>query len=220
VEEGTTAKSRQRAVPSAARSYLYCVLVATCTPGHWTVHTQTGDFKGMPPSTSQPSDHGDAEQRALRTHVLEVLRGGHAHATFDDAVADFPPELRGVAPARSPHSAWQLLEHIRLGQRDILEFSRNTDGKYESPEWPEGYWPASSAPPHAKAWDASVAAVRKDRGELEDMVADPSVDLLMPFSWGDGQTLLREALLVADHTAYHVGQLVLVRLLLGAWPAE
>jgi DinB superfamily len=174
----------------------------------------------MPPSNSQSRDQGDDGQRATRTHVLEVLHGGHAHATFDDAVADFPPNLRGVAPPRSPHSAWQLLEHIRLGQRDILDFSRNTDGKYESPEWPAGYWPTTTAPPNAKAWDASVAAVRKDRGELEDMVTDPSVDLLAPFSWGDGQTLLREALLVADHTSYHVGQIVLVRLLLGAWPAE
>jgi len=151
----------------------------------------------------------------LRQHVVNLLSGGNAHATFDDAVKNLPPELRGKKPKGAEYSAWQLLEHLRIAQWDILEFSR--DPKHQSPEWPSGYWPAQPAPPDEKAWDKSVRAFRSDLKELCDMVADEAVDLFARIPLGDGQTVLREALLVADHNAYHIGQLVLVRRLLGAW---
>ena len=153
----------------------------------------------------------------LRAHVLELLQGGQAHTTFEDAVADLPAVQRGVTPAGAPHSAWQLVEHIRITQHDILRFSTNVDGKYASPAWPEGYWPAEAAPPTRVAWDQSVKAVLDDRAAMERLVSDFSTDLMAPFPWGSGQTVLREALLVADHTSYHVGQLVIVRRILGAW---
>ncbi|HEV2135994.1 MAG TPA: DinB family protein [Terracidiphilus sp.] len=151
----------------------------------------------------------------LRQHILNLLKGGQAHATFEDAVKNFPPELRGKTPKGAEHSAWQLLEHLRIAQWDILEFSR--DAQHKSPDWPSGYWPAKAMPPDEKAWDKSVRAFRRDLKELCEMVADESVDLFARIPHGDGQTVLREALLAADHNAYHVGQLVLVRRLLGAW---
>ena len=123
-----------------------------------------------------------------------------------------------MPPEGAPHSAWQLLEHLRLAQSDILEFSR--DPRHVSPKWPEGYWPQDPAPPNEKAWDESLAAFRRDNQALRDLVADPKSDLYTPFPWGKGQTLLREALLAADHNSYHLGQLVLVRRLLGAWKEE
>jgi hypothetical protein len=152
---------------------------------------------------------------ALRDHVLYLLRGGGAHLDFDAAVADLPAALRGVKPPGLPHSPWRLLEHLRLCQRDILEFSCNP--KHVSPSFPEGYWPTGDAPPDDGAWDRSVAAFRADLAAMQNLVADPAADLFAPFPHGDGQTLLREALLVADHNAYHLGQLVVVRRLLGAW---
>ena len=151
----------------------------------------------------------------LRQHVLTLLKGGNAHATFDDAVKNFPPDLRGKKPKGAEHSAWQLLEHLRIAQWDILEFSR--DPKHQSPDWPSGYWPAKPAPPDEKAWDKSVRAFRRDLKELSEMIADESIDLFARIPHGDGQTVVREALLAADHNAYHIGQLVLVRRLLGAW---
>ena len=151
----------------------------------------------------------------LRQHVLNLLKGGNAHVTFEDAVKNFPSELRGKKPRGSEYSAWQLLEHLRIAQWDILEFSR--DPKHRSPDWPSGYWPAKPAPPDDKAWDKSVRAFRRDLKALCDMVADESIDLFARIPHGDGQTVLREALLAADHNAYHIGQLVLVRRLLGLW---
>ncbi|HZF11698.1 MAG TPA: DinB family protein [Thermoanaerobaculia bacterium] len=159
-----------------------------------------------------------SDDKPLRDHLVALLEGGHAHATFDAAVTDLAPELRGARPAGAPHSPWQLLEHLRLAQWDILEFSR--DPKHVSPKWPEGYWPEAPAPPDAQAWDASIAAFRRDLKEMEKLVADPESDLFTPFPWGDGQTLLREALLIVDHNAYHLGQLVLVRRLVGGWKEE
>jgi hypothetical protein len=156
----------------------------------------------------------DVTDQSLRDHVLELLRGGKAHLTFDAAIKNFPAALRGKRPSRSPHSAWELLEHLRIAQSDILEFSR--DANYQSPAWPEGYWPKSPAPPNAGAWSKSVRAVRADLEAICALVADPSTDLQAPIPHGDGQTILREALLVADHNAYHLGQLVLIRKLLGA----
>jgi uncharacterized damage-inducible protein DinB len=153
--------------------------------------------------------------KALRSHVLELLRGGHAHAGLDSAVADFPPKLRGQKPKGAEHTAWQLLEHIRIAQRDILEFSRNA--KHVSPKWPEGYWPQTEGPPSAAAWNASIRQVRGDQKAMEKLVTSKTSDLFAKIPHGTGQTLLREALLLADHNAYHLGQLVLLRRLLGAW---
>jgi hypothetical protein len=155
---------------------------------------------------------------ALREHLLYLLRGGGAHLDFEKAVAGLPAELRGKKPPGSPHTPWRLLEHLRIAQWDILEFSRNA--AHVSPAFPEGYWPHGDAPPDEQAWDNSVRAFRADLRAMQDLVADSAVDLFAPIAHGDGQTILREALLVADHNAYHLGQLVLVRRLLGAWPDE
>ena len=137
------------------------------------------------------------------------MRGHNAHIEFDAAVKDFPVEARGVRPAGAPHSAWELLEHLRIAQHDILEFCRNP--RHKSPKWPEGYWPKSEAPPDAKAWDASVKAFQRDARDVNELVRDGGQDLFRAFEHGDGQTLLREALLVASHNSYHLGQLVFLK---------
>jgi len=149
----------------------------------------------------------------LREHLVELLDGGHAHIRFDDAVKDFPRELRGVRADGCPHSAWELLEHLRIAQWDILEFSR--DPNHVSPDFPSGYWPASVAPADDAAWDASVAAFRRDLHALAALARDKSVDLYAKIPHGDGQTVLREILLTADHNAYHLGQFMIVRRALG-----
>jgi hypothetical protein len=159
-----------------------------------------------------------ASNQALGRHLVEVLDGGHAHATFDAAVADLPPKLRGARPEGVPHTPWRLLEHLRIAQWDILEFSRNP--KHVSPEWPGGYWPKEDAPPDAKSWEASVKAFKADLEAMKALVLDPAVDLFAKIPHGDGQTILRQALLVADHNAYHIGQLIIVRRALGAWPKD
>jgi hypothetical protein len=156
--------------------------------------------------------------QSLREHLLYLLRGGGAHLSFDAAIADLPPELRGAKPPNTPHTPWRLLEHLRIAQWDILEFSRNP--RHVSPKFPDGYWPAGDAPPDAAAWDRSVAGFRNDLKAMCDLVADPATDLFARIPHGEGQTILREALLVADHNAYHLGQLVVVRRALGAWPDE
>ena len=152
---------------------------------------------------------------ALREQLISLLEGGHAHATFDSAVGGFPVDRAGVRPPGLPYSAWELLEHLRIAQNDILRFSQSAD--YVSPKWPEGYWPSAPAPAQENQWARSVRAVRKDLGEFQALLRDPKQDLHRKFPWGPGQTLLREALLIADHNAYHIGQLVLVRRLLGTW---
>jgi hypothetical protein len=157
----------------------------------------------------------DKNDAALRDQVVKLLTLAEAHATFDDAVKGLPEELRSKAPKGAEHSPWQLLEHLRLAQWDILEFSRNA--KHESPKWPEGYWPKEKAPADEKAWDKSVHAFKRDLKEMVELVRDEKSDLFAKIPHGDGQTILREALLLADHNAYHVGQLVLMRRLLGAW---
>lgn len=149
---------------------------------------------------------------AVREHLVQLLRGGHAHISFDTAIGGFPLDSVGIRPEGAPHSAWELLEHMRIAQYDILEFSRSPD--YVSPDWPDGYWPPTAAPERKSRWTASVSAFRKDLAEFESMVLDPGRDLHTPFAWGSGLTLLREALLVADHNAYHLGQLVFVKRLL------
>ena len=153
--------------------------------------------------------------KQLREHIIYLLNGGGAHARFDDVVKDMPDELRGTKPHGLPHSVWMLLEHLRLAQWDILEFSRNS--KHKSPEWPKAYWPKTEAPPSTAAWNKSIQQFRSDLKAMQDLVANPKTDLFTRIPWGDGQTILREALLVADHNAYHLGQLVDVRRLLGAW---
>jgi hypothetical protein len=152
---------------------------------------------------------------SLRQHLLDLLAGGHAHATFDAAIRNLPPALRGKRPKGAEHSPWEVLEHMRIAQWDILEFSRNA--AHQSPEWPSGYWPPAPAPPDAKAWDKSVRAFRRDLKATCDLAANPAIDLYARIPHGDGQTILKEALLVADHNAYHLGELVLLRRLLGAW---
>jgi len=159
--------------------------------------------------TSKTVKSSDRRDKSLRDHLLYLLKGGGAHISFDDAMGDWTLQLAGVKVANFPHTAWMLLEHMRLAQWDILDFSRNS--KHVSPPWPEGYWPASEAPTDEKAWTASMAAFKKDLRTMERLVADPRVDLYALIAWGDGQTILREALLLADHNAYHLGQLVMLR---------
>ena len=145
----------------------------------------------------------------LRQHVINLLTKAEAHVDLESSLKNFPRELRGRKPEGVPHTPWQLLEHIRIAQWDILEFSRTA--KHKSPKWPEEYWPKTEAPPSDKAWDASVKQTLADLKAMCDLVRDPKRDLFAPIPHGDGQTLLREALLVADHNAYHLGQLVMVR---------
>ncbi len=153
--------------------------------------------------------------QALRQHLLYLLKDGGAHAKFDNVIDNFPARLRGKKISNFPHTAWMLLEHMRIAQGDILEFSRNA--KHVSPKWPEGHWPKSEAPSSAAAWTKSVSSFRKDLKAMEGLITDPKTDLYAPLPWGDGQTILREALLVADHNAYHLGQLVALRRVLDAW---
>jgi len=152
---------------------------------------------------------------SLREHLLDLLAGGGAHAKFADVVKGLPPKLRGTKPDKLPHNAWMLLEHMRIAQWDILEFSRNA--KHKSPDWPAGYWPKTEAPPSDAAWDKSIQQFHADLKAMQDLVANPKTDLYARLPWGDGQTIVREALLVADHNSYHLGQMVDLRRLLGGW---
>lgn len=153
--------------------------------------------------------------QSLRKHVVELLKGGNAHVGFADALADFPVDKRGAFAPGLPHTGWQLLEHIRIAQWDILEFSR--DPKHVSPEFPEGYWPNTPLPGDDAAWKKSIKACQRDLQAMIALVSNLRADLYAPFPWGDGQTLLREALLLADHNAYHLGQLVDLRRALKIW---
>ena len=153
---------------------------------------------------------------ALRAQLAAILDWQDAHATFDAAVADVPAEMRGRQPEGLPYSPWQLVEHLRITQWDILDFCRNPD--YQEMRWPDDYWPPSAEPPSPEAWDESIRGYRADREALKALAADPAIDLFARIPHGSGQTYLRELLLVADHTAYHVGQIVAVRRLLGIWP--
>ena len=153
--------------------------------------------------------------KSLREHLVKLLEGGHAHVTFDAAIKNLPVSLRGKRPKGAEHSAWEIVEHMRIAQWDILEFSR--DRKHVSPKSPDDYWPKSKTPPNANAWTKSVKAFAMDLEAMRKLVAADSTNLYAPIPHGDGQTILREALLIADHNAYHLGELVLVRRLLGAW---
>ena len=158
------------------------------------------------------------ETAKLREHMVYLLKGGGAHLNFDKAIADLPAELRGAKSPRVPHTPWRLLEHMRIAQRDMLEFTR--DPRHVSPPWPEGYWPSGDAPPDDGDRERSAAAFRANLRAMQGLAADPATDLCAPLPHGEGQTALREMLLVADHNAYHLGQLVVVRRLLGAWEEE
>lgn len=154
--------------------------------------------------------------KPLREHLVYLLKGGGAHVHFMDAVEGFPEAKRGTFIAGLPHTGWQLLEHSRIAQWDILEFSRNA--KHVSPGFPEGYWPKTPGPPDAAAWDKSLEAFQRDLEEMISLVKSPKTDLYANIPHGDDQTILREALLLADHNAYHLGQLVDLRRALGEWP--
>ena len=153
---------------------------------------------------------------ALRLNLSEQLDEGAAHATFEAAVADFPEHLRGTRPAGVPHTGWRLIEHMRIAQSDIVAFSR--DARHQSPPWPNGYWPDGDGPPSVDAWERSIDGYRADREAMSNMIRDPLADLLAPLPHGQGRTLAREVMLLADHTAYHVGQLIVIRQALGCWP--
>ncbi|MGA8764842.1 MAG: DinB family protein [Candidatus Sulfotelmatobacter sp.] len=160
----------------------------------------------------------DSRDKSLREHLRDLLSGGGAPAKSEDVVKDLPAKLRGVKPAGMPHSPWMLVEHMRLAQWDILEFSRNP--KHVSPAWPEGYWPSSAVLPSGSAWDNCLKKFSTDLKAMQALVMSVKTDLFAKIPWGDGQTVCREALLMADHNAYHVAQIVDVRRLLGAWDDE
>ena len=152
-----------------------------------------------------------SDDATLRKHLIDLLDGGNAHITFADVAKDFPVQSAGLRPGGSPHSAWELLEHMRIAQYDILAFSGGTESPYVELKWPDDYWPASPAPKDAGQWETSVTALRQDLDSFLALLRDPNRSLYDPFPWGQGQTLLREALLIADHNSYHLGQLMLLR---------
>jgi hypothetical protein len=156
-----------------------------------------------------------SHDESLRQHLRDLLTSGNAHVEFDRAIDGLPVEARGRSHEHLPHSPWRLIEHMRIAQWDILRFS--VDPEHQSPEWPSAYWPEGDAPPDPEAWDRAVEAFRADLRAMVDLVSDPKTDLFARLPHGDGQTILREALLVADHNAYHLGQLIAVRRLLGVW---
>jgi len=152
------------------------------------------------------------KDKALREHVLELLEGKSAHIDIESALKDFPADMINERPHRSPHSAWQLLEHIRIAQSDILDFSRNPD--YKEMKWPDDYWPKENGNP--QRWNGSIKKVLDELQEMRDLVSDDKKDLVAKIPWGSGQTILREALLIADHNTYHLGQIVLIKKMLNA----
>jgi DinB superfamily len=153
--------------------------------------------------------------KPLREHLLNLLSGKGAHVDWKESFRGVPAKIRGVRPEGLPYSLWELLEHMRIAQWDILEFSR--DAKHVSPEWPKGYWPASPAPAKASAWDNSIKLFSRDLDAMKKLVGNPKTDLFAKIPHGDGQTIFREALLVADHNSYHLGQVLTVRRILGVW---
>jgi hypothetical protein len=175
--------------------------------------TKTKKKPAAPPAKKKVAGGNDA---ILRQHLIDLLKGGSAHIHFMDAVEGFPPRKRGTFAQGLPHTGWQLLEHARIAQWDILEFSRNP--KHVSPGFPEGYWPKAPSPPSEEAWDKSVREFQRDLEEMIQLVQNPGSDLYAKIPHGQGQTLLREALVLADHNSYHLGQLVDLRRALGSWP--
>ncbi len=150
--------------------------------------------------------------QTVRSYLKNILSWQEAHLNFEAAIHDLPKDYRGMKPEGFPYSIWQLVEHIRIAQWDILDFSRNPD--YEEHTWPDDYWLENNAPANEAEWEGSLESIRNDREEFIKLLDDPALDLLKPFPHGSGQTLFRQALLIADHTAYHVGQIVVLRKLL------
>jgi DinB family protein len=175
--------------------------------------TRTKKKSAVPTKKKRAAGGNDA---MLRQHLIDLLKGGSAHIHFMDAVENFPAQKRGTFAQGLPHTGWQLLEHARIAQWDILEFSRNP--KHVSPGFPEGYWPKTPSPPSEEAWAKSVREFQRDLAEMIQLVKNPGTDLLTKIRDGEGQTVLREALVLADHNSYHLGQLVDLRRALGAWP--
>lgn len=159
-----------------------------------------------------------ANETARRKQLAKLLSWEEAHVSFDAAVADLSADLRGMRPAGLPYSPWQLVEHLRITQHDILDFCQNPG--YRELTWPDDYWPPASAPGSLTAWDDSVAQFQRDRAQLQHLANDTGIDLEARIPHGSGQTYLRELLLAADHAAYHIGELIVVRRLLGAWPRK
>ena len=157
----------------------------------------------------------DNTRGAAVKQLISLLQGGNAHATFDKAVEGLPAKHRGTIPDGLPYSIWQLVEHIRIAQWDILEFSKNED--HQSPSWPDDYWPKEAAPASDKDWDDCLKQIKHNQKEFVHLLEDANNDLYKPFPWGDGQNLFREALLIADHTAYHTAEIIVIRRLLGDW---
>jgi uncharacterized damage-inducible protein DinB len=157
-----------------------------------------------------------ASQQSLRDHLVDLLTWRAAHAEFDRAVKNVPPEMRGRCPRRVPYSLWQLLEHIRRAQWDIVEFCRNTD--YQSPKWPDDFWPIETEPIEREDWQDSIDSYKRDRQAMIDLIRDDAIDVHDRIRQGESQTYLREVLLVADHNSYHIGQMVFLRRILGIWP--
>lgn len=164
---------------------------------------------------NQVSQSASEITSAVRKQLIELLTGSNAHQPFEAAVANLPAELRGVKPDKLPYTIWQLVDHIRIAQHDILEFSHNPN--YQSPPWPAGYWTKELAPADEAAWQQALDQIQQDREDFIALLTDPQADLYTPFAHGDGQNLLREALLIADHNAYHIGEILVIRRLLGAW---
>jgi hypothetical protein len=156
-----------------------------------------------------------SQDKSLRQHLVALLQGGGAHVEFNDVIGKVPAKLRGAKARGLPHSPWMLVEHMRIAQRDILDFCRNP--RYVAPKWPEGYWPQAEAPPSAVAWGQTVKNFGKDLKAMQSLVTSAKTNLFAKIAWGDGQTILREALLVADHNAYHLAQVVDVLRGLGVW---
>jgi hypothetical protein len=152
---------------------------------------------------------------ALVAELTALLAGGNAHATFEQAVADLPAPLRNQAVPGAPYTIWQLVEHIRIAQRDIVEFCLNP--AHVSPEWPAGYWPDKALAVDETGWQATLIQIESDQQRFIDLLEDPATDFFAPLPHGDGQNILREALLIGDHAAYHTGEIILIRRLLGAW---
>ena len=158
----------------------------------------------------------DDAERALRDQLVRLLQGGMAHMTFDQAIADFPLDRINERPPNVPYTPWHILEHLRITQWDILDFSRNP--QYAEPAWPEDYWPKEGAPQTPAALAKSLEQFRADLQAMEALVQDPKTDLFAKIAWGNGQTILREAMLVADHNAHHLGEFAILRQVMGTWP--
>lgn len=154
----------------------------------------------------------------LRKELIFQLNGGNAHAPLEKVIGKFPARFRGMAPPGLPFSGWQLLEHMRLAQADMLEFCTNK--KYREKKWPEDYWPKSPAPASSRQWDASIRQTKRDRAQFARVIGDPKADLFAPIPWGNGQTLFHEACLIIDHNSYHLGEIVTLRRFLGIWPSQ